>query len=275
MVSNIKEILHPTDFSPAAKNALIFALEIARSSGATLHIMHSIEEPYNFYPISKAPNLSHRVKKILNEHEEDISKGSKYKELNIKTCIQTGGALYAIFKEVKNRNIDLIVMGTKGRTGLNKILLGSTTAEVIQRSNVPVLVVPKEAEYDGFKQIIFATDYQEGDIEALKFVSDFTELFNSNIKVFHSSLENNFKNKITFRGFMEVAKESIPFKNIDFGHHTTISFFEAISGKVFNGNISLLVMTRYKQSFSIFTEKMSYYTTVPLLILPGNYLKDQ
>lgn len=275
MLSNIKEILHPTDFSPAAKNAFIFAREIARSSGATLHIMHSIEEPYNFSPISEAPNLSQRVKKLLNELEEDISKDSKYKRLNIETCIQTGGALYAIFEEVKNRDIDLIVMGTKGRTGLKKIILGSTTAEVVQRSNVPVLAVPKEVEYDGFKQIIFTTDYQNGDIEALKFITNFTELFDSNITVFHSSVENNFKNKITFRGFMEVAKESIPFKSIDFGHDTTISFFEAISDKILNGDVSLLAMTRYKQSFSMFTKKMSYYTTVPLLVLPGNELKYQ
>lgn len=285
-MNNIKNILFPTDFSENSQNALTFALEIASASGATLHIMHSIEEPYNFALMSEAPittevekSLSQRVKKLFNNLEEDIFQNNKYEGLNIETCMQTGGALYTILEETKNRNIDLIVMGTKGRTGLEKILFGSTTAEIVQRSDVPVLAVPKEAEYDGFKQVIFTTNYEDGDIKALKYVTNFAELFDSNIKVFHSSLDNDFRTKVTFRGFMEVAKETVPFKSIDFDHDTTISFFEAISDKIINGEFSLIVMTRYEQSLSIFkkhqTKEMSSYTIVPLLVLPGNKLTNQ
>lgn len=273
-MNKIKNILFPTDFSENTENALTFALEIARTYNATLHIMHSIEEPYDFAPMIKdiRETLDQRVKLLFDRLKNSIKEDEKYSSLDIKTYMQTGRAQFTILEESRERDIDLVVMGTKGRTGLEKFFFGSSTAEVIQHSHVPVLAVPKEAEYDGFKQIVFTTDYQDGDIEALKYTTDFADLFGSKIKVFHSSLENGFRAEIMFRGLIEVAKESIPYQDIDFDHDITNSFFDAISNQMLNGNISLLVMNRYEESLSIFkkhqTKEMSYYTIVPLLILP-------
>lgn len=277
-MDTIKNILFPTDFSENSQNALQFALETAQASDATLHIMHSIEEPYDFAPMVQEvkKSLNQRVEKLFNSIIEEIKEKEKYEQINIETCLQTGRALYTILEETKGRNIDLIVMGAKGRTGLEKFFWGSTTAEIVQRSKVPVLAVPKEAEYKGFKQIVFTTDYQDGDLKALHFVTELAELFDSEIKIFHSSLKNNLKSKIMFRGFMELVKESIPYKRIDFDQDTTISFFEAVSNQILEGKISLLVMTRYQQSLSLLkknqTKEMSYYTIVPLLVLPGQEL---
>jgi len=279
-MTDIKNVLFPTDFSEDSRNALNFALEIARVNGATLHIMHSIEEPYDFAPMVEniGNSLTQRVEKLFDNIVKDIKKDNKYGKIDINMQMQNGRALYTILEETRNQDIDMIVMGAKGRTGLEKLFFGSTSAEVIQRSKVPVLTVPKEASYDGFKKIIFATDYQKGDIKALQFVTELADQFDSEIKIFHSSLENDLKTDIMFRGFKEIVNEAISYRNIDFDHDTTLSFFDAILNRMTEDKVSLLVMTRYQQSLSLFKKKqskeMSHYTVVPLLVLPGNKIAN-
>lgn len=276
----IKNILLPTDFSENSRNAREFALQTALKSGATLHIMHSIEEPYDFAPMIEEvkSSLSQRVKKLFDKMEKKIKKDGKYKDITIKTYIQTGRALYTILEESRSRDIDLIVMGAKGRTGLEKIFWGSTTAEVVERSKVPVLAVPKETSYNGFKQLVFASNYKDGDLEALQFVTGLAELFDSKINIFHSSDESDLKSEIMFRGFKEMVAENIDYTNIEFEVDESESFFDAITDKIENNNISLLAMVHYDESFPPFpkqeSKEMSYYTEVPLLVLPGSELTN-
>lgn len=275
-MSAIKNILVPTDFSENSRKALDFALEIALKSGANLHIMHSIEEPYDFpskvEEVKKS--LSRGVKILFDSLVEKIREDKIYEDLPIKTYIQTGRALYTILEETKNQNIDLIIMGSKGRTGLEKILWGSTTAQIIQRSDVPVLAVPKESSYNGFKQIVFASDYNDSDLKALQFVVSLAELFDSNINIFHSSAKNNLKAEIMFRGFKEIVTEKINYSKIDFEVARYESFFDAVINKTGKENISLFTMVHYEESFPPLpkqeSKEMSYYSEVPLLVFPGD-----
>lgn len=282
-MADIKNILFPTDFSENTRNALTFVLEIARACDASLHIMHSIEEPYNFAMLDEAPltteinkNLSQTVKKLFENLVDEIQQDSKYKELKIETSIQTGRTIYSILEETKNRNVDMIIMGAQGRTGLKKVLFGSTTSEVIQRSNVPVLVLPEEAVYDGFNQITFATDYQDGDLKALQFVVEFAKLFNSKLIVYHSILKSDLKSEIMFRGFRELVTETISYNKIVFEEDKSTHFVEAMINKVEQQNVSLLAMVHYEKSFPPLpkqqSKEMSYYSEVPLLVLPGKEL---
>ncbi|WP_445664650.1 universal stress protein [Fodinibius sp. AD559] len=272
----INNILFATDFSENSYNARDFALETALNSGATLHIMHSIEEPYDFAPmIEEVKNsLNERVKKLFDTMMDEIKEDEKYEEITIETYIQTGRAIYTIMEEVKNQDIDLIVMGAKGRTGLGRFFWGSTTADVVQRSKVPVLAVPKESSYDGFQKVVFATDYNDGDLEALQFVTGLAELYDSKINIFHSSGKKDLKAEIMFRGFQEMVTEQNSYPNIEFEAAESESFFEAIINKIENDNISLLVMVHYDKSFPPLpkqeSKEMSYYTEVPLLVLPGS-----
>lgn len=271
----IKNILFPTDFSENSRNALDFALEIALKSGAKLHIMHSIEEPYDFpsrvEDVKKS--LSQAVEKLFDALVEEIKEDKKYGKIPVKTYIQTGRALYTILEETENQDIDLVIMGSKGRTGLKKILLGSTTAQIVQRSAVPVLAVPKQSSYKGFKQIVFTTDYKDGDLKALQFVVSLAELFDSNIDIFHSSAMNDLRTEIMFRGFKELVTEKINYSKIEFEEASYESFFDAVINKTWKDNISLLTMVHYEEFFPPLpkqeSKEMSYYSEVPLLILPG------
>jgi nucleotide-binding universal stress UspA family protein len=280
MDTEIDHILFPTDFSDSAENALTFAVEIASQTNATLHILHSIEEPYDFAPMEEEvkKNVTQKVSSLLHILEEDIRSEKKYKTLSIKTYIQTGRTAYAILDESTRHPVDLIVMGTKGRSRQGRLLLGSTTAEIIQEAEVPVLAVPEQAAFSGFDQILFATDYNDGDLKALEYVTRFADHFNSSITIFHASLEDDLKANIMFRGFRELVKEKIPFERILFEEGKNIVLFEAIADRVEKEKVSMVVMIRYKESFSFFgsnTKEMSYYIKAPFLVLPGDQLSGK
>lgn len=277
MDSIINNILFPTDFSDNAQHALPFVLKIAKQTGATIHILHSIEEPYDFAPLAQEikAGVTNKVKKLFAELLQEIHEEGTNSEIPIKTHIHTGRAINAILEANQSFESDLIIMGTKGRTGFKKILFGSTTAEVIQESTIPILAIPKNAPVTDFNQILFNTDYHDRDLEALQYVVELAKIFKSKIKVFHTTLESNLKSKCMFYGFKELVKESISYEYIDFEEEKSITFFEGVANQIEEHQISLVIMIRYKKPFSLIGSKkqskdMSYYIQAPLLVLPGN-----
>lgn len=271
----VKKILLPTDFSDNAQNALIFALELAKKTGAQLELLHCIEEPYNFAPMVDQimQQIVQKSEQLFDNIKDDIHKNHRYTGIDVQTSIQTGKSTLTILEEAKKEHSDIIVMGTRGRSGVERFLYGSTTAHVVQHSNIPVLIIPQNAVFKGFEHILFATDYHDGDLQALNYVAQLAELFDSGINVFHSSIENDLRSEIMFLGFRQLVKNTIAYSNIRFEQDKTISFFEAVANRIDKNTISMMVMVRYSRPYSIFKKKeskeMSYYIQVPLLMLPG------
>ena len=272
--SIINNIIFPTDFSENAQNALIYALEIASHTGATLHILHSIEEPYDFAPMAEEikTGVTSRVEQLLNEMVSEIEREDRFKEIQIQTYIQNGNVHYALMEEVQECNADLIVMGTRGRSGLKKMLFGSTTAEVVQHSEVPVLAVPMHATFSGLSHLLFVTDYHDNDLIALDYVTDLANAFDSKITIFHSALSDDLETEIKFRGFRELVRVSTDYKAIEFDQVKSIEFLEALANQLESNDFSMLVMIKYQKPVTLFENsqsvEMSFYSTIPLLVIP-------
>jgi nucleotide-binding universal stress UspA family protein len=141
----IKSILFPTDFSEGSAEALKYAVEFANRYGAKLYVLHVI------YDIAKAsgwyvPHVS------MDAIYKDIQEGAK-KELdnfgvnelgglkNIERIVQTGVPYQEIMSCAVKNKIDMIIIGTHGRTGIDRILFGSTAAQVVRNAPCPVLTV--------------------------------------------------------------------------------------------------------------------------------------
>jgi nucleotide-binding universal stress UspA family protein len=272
----MKNIIYPTDFSDTAKIALPYALELARKTGAAVHIIHAIEEPYDFAPMVQdvKKEVNRKVEVLLRDMVEDIRKEQKYQEVDIQTHIKTGRSRYAIMDEARNLPADLIVMGTKGRTGLEKIFLGSTAAELIQHTSTPVWAIPEEASYADIEQIFFATDYNEGDLEALQYVAGLAQLIEAKITVFHTSKERDLHSEALFRGFRELVNEKIAEANISFEQVQSDDFLKSINDRLNSTSNAMVAMVRYDQPLSIlgkkYSKEMGYSIQRPLLIIPGD-----
>jgi nucleotide-binding universal stress UspA family protein len=141
----IKSILFPTDFSEGSAQALQYAVDMSKRYGSKLYVVHVI------YDIAKAtgwyvPHVS------MDEMYKDIQEGAK-KELerfgveelagvkNVERRVITGVPHEEIINFVRANKIDLIIMGTHGRKGIDKILFGSTAAQVVRHAPCPVLTV--------------------------------------------------------------------------------------------------------------------------------------
>ena len=142
---NFKKILYATDFSPPSQAALRYASSLARDSGATLLIVH-VEEmlvPYGsgdqvYYTPPEYPNP--QIRRIL-EAVVPALKNVKYEHRLV-----TGLAADEILRISEEEGVDLIVLGTHGRTGLSRLLMGSVAEAVMRRAKCPVLTLRESAE---------------------------------------------------------------------------------------------------------------------------------
>ncbi|MDX1586626.1 MAG: universal stress protein, partial [Balneolaceae bacterium] len=249
MSLQISHILFPTDFSAISEKALPFALELAKRYKASLTMMHTIEEPYDFAPMLEdiKKQVNRKVNSLFDEKLEEISKKKEYRDLNIKTSIQNGRISLAIMDEAKLSEADLIVMGTTGASGLQKVLFGSNASEIILKSKVPVLVVPKNSGYSGLEHITFLTDYNDGDLKALEQTAELAELFDSHITVLHVARDRNLKTEIMHRGFKEIAAKQIDYEDIDYELIIQNSFIAGVADFLETRASSLITMVRYKK----------------------------
>jgi len=151
----MKTILAPVDFSDAAANSVLFAAEIAKRSSARLIAVHILQ---------KGGDEIESVKK-LKSMESDL-KESFGADLSCESFVAHGNLVASLKKMVAAHQPDLVVMGTKGASGLKKILIGSNTVKVIANIKSPVLVIPEVARFDHFfnkgrNRIVLATDLDE------------------------------------------------------------------------------------------------------------------
>ncbi len=143
-MAEIKTILFPTDFTEASTKVLPYATYLAEKLGAKLIVLFVVEElaKYaNFYvPHSALDNLEAELmesaKKKMESFVEEHLEG-----FPVETMVRRGDIPEEIVKAAEEKNVDLIVMGTHGRKGLEKVLLGSVAERVVKSASCPVMTV--------------------------------------------------------------------------------------------------------------------------------------
>lgn len=137
-----EEILVPTDGSPAVEAALDQALGIAELASARIHALYVVDtRDYNVLPESKWLSLEDELAGEGQETVAAVADRARAAGLAAETAVERGIPHEAILDYAHEAGIDLIVMGTHGRSGVDRFLLGSVTEKAIRRSDVPVLVV--------------------------------------------------------------------------------------------------------------------------------------
>jgi nucleotide-binding universal stress UspA family protein len=141
---NAKKILFPTDFSHTGDSALRLATALARDSGAELLIVH-VQEPPMAYG---GGELYYGVPNPAVEDLERMLTAIKPTDPNVRFQhrLATGDPASAIVRLAEEEKADLIVMGTHGRTGFFRLLMGSVAEAIVRRAKCPVLTFKEPAE---------------------------------------------------------------------------------------------------------------------------------
>ncbi len=173
-------ILIPTDFSESARNAFRYGVELYGLKHRYF-LFNAYEEPSSNVSsmVSLRDILFESSLDSLSEEREAFLK--EYPELDMKLVSEYSDPAEGVLHYVRSHNIDVIVMGTDGHAGLKKIMLGSVAGEVLKKSTVPVIVVPKNYTYSKPGKVLYTADLRDESIE-------FKDVFKSVIEQNSSSI---------------------------------------------------------------------------------------
>ena len=191
----MKTIIIPTDFSPTATNAMHYGVDLAKSIGASIILLHVYQVPVSY---TDTPIVLISVEELKKEAEQKLEKLQKEVEHMTSGSIKiyTEARLGNIADEVENLCEKVrpfaVVMGSKGSSGIEKILFGSTTLTAIRHLTWPVICVPPGKTFgDGIKKIGFACDFKNiVETTPAEAIKNFVKEFNAELHVLNVDYHN-------------------------------------------------------------------------------------
>ncbi len=142
-----EKILFPTDFSESAENASQYAISMAEKFGSKIFVVHVVE-PFT-YTSDLGIDMGDQfqvMEATAKRFLEDVVTSIREKNIDVQGILLTGAPFVEIIKFAKQEQVNLIIMATHGRTGIEHILLGSTAEKVVRKSPCPVLTVKRTGQ---------------------------------------------------------------------------------------------------------------------------------
>jgi len=192
----MKRILVPTDFSQHAEDALKVAAQIAKKDNSEIIILHMLELPQQMNDAilggKSIPETMLFMKKA-NEMLDEIASRSYLDGIPVTEIAKIDRPIHGISQVSKDYEIDLIVMGSHGSSGIQELLIGSNTEKVVRNSEIPVLVIKKEILNFNAANIVFASDFTSETKKPFEKLLAFTRFFESKIHLVTICTPNSFK----------------------------------------------------------------------------------
>lgn len=266
-------ILTPTDFSKLSKVAVLYSMRIAKKLKADIILLAVINMNSYGRTSIRWSKLEDEMISIANEEAEQFIKEVKEEaKSNVKISYQfvTGFPVEERIEDfVKQNDIDMIVMGTKGASGLKKVVIGSNAAAVIDNSSVPVIAVPGETTFKVIRKIVYASDMVNLS-EEIKTIAMFASLFKASIHVLHVIPKDSAK-KIDVKKTVASLVKQTKYPDISLHISKSDHISEEVDAFVINQKADLLAMFTHKLDFyeKLFgrsvTRHLAFHVHVPLL----------
>jgi nucleotide-binding universal stress UspA family protein len=184
----LKKILWPTDFSDEAQEALTQAEHLAKTFGAELVALHVVPEyPVSLYNsvISVKGELIRRIDVIKNDAMDRLLQLEEGREVSFRPLIREGNAAKEIIAAAEEEGVDLIVMGKKGLSALEKIFIGSVANQVLRHSKVPLFLTKQKSGPLQFDKILVPTDFSEHEEVERDYAWKLAKVFDAELVFLH------------------------------------------------------------------------------------------
>ncbi len=269
-------ILVPTDFSKYATNALTYAVKFAEKTNSKIILLHayqielySPDLPVEYFAQINALAKGNSEKQLISL----ISKVKKASKIKIDHISMEYPTVNSILETVARKKIDLVIMGTKGASGIKEIFIGSVAGEIIEKAKCPVLTIPLKASFTGLKRITYASDYHSSDIIILKKLVEIAKIFKSKLNVLHVAVREFTvdSEKEILNTFIRKVDRKVKYKKLS---------FQILYGKEEEREIEKYIKSKTTDLLSIstrnrtllekllsksITKTLSYHTKIPLL----------
>ncbi len=220
----MKTILVPVDFSENSKNALDYAVQLANKLTMKLILLHAyqpsfaeaISDSYKILTHKEINGSPKEMKTQLKSWKEAVIDSDKKLECN--EFFVEGDLGDEINEVIEDNDVDFVIMGTKGATGLKSVFMGSNTAKVIETVLCPVLAIPSGYKFKEYENIAFATDYHDSDSISIDFLVDLAKQFDSQLEIVHvanDDIKPRYEEDL-LEHFMTNIKKSISYKKLNF-----------------------------------------------------------
>ncbi|MEP2771929.1 MAG: universal stress protein [Fulvivirga sp.] len=272
----MNKIICPVDFSTPSLNAIEYAVEIGKKFHSQITLFHVFTER-DFNKIVGKETVGKTFKELMamaknrlqrladNINEECAG------QLTCNAQLELGELNDKLVDAIDIDGHDVLVMGTTGVSRTDGVFFGSNTEEVISEVKIPTLCIPQEASFNGFKNIVYASDFMKEDKQAIQEVISFATVFNARISVLHINLGDSDKE---YNDFVDDLKSFIQYNKISFVNKKfKDNIGMGIEEYMHEENSDLLVVFRKQRNFveSIFhkslTKILSYSTDKPLFVL--------
>jgi len=192
----MKYILVPTDFSESANNASEFAIAIAKTLQFPVRFLHSVPTPVDWDKLNvqdekKYPETKERINNASDQLKNWEKKAIK-KGVEAEHSLIFNTAMAELVNFVKPENYELVVMGTHGAKGFEKIM-GSNTQKLIRHSKVPVVAIKHKFDFHQLKSSLIATDLKEESQKAFKKVYGILEKLKTKVELVYINTPYNFR----------------------------------------------------------------------------------
>ena len=277
----MRNVLVPTDFSKNSWNAIEYALHFFKDELCNFYLLHvtalqnlARREPIMVPSVDTIEiTLEEEAKTKLAGLIKKIKVNPLSKQHNFFSLVTDDYFIDSVRKQISEKNIDLIVMGTKGANGLRQAIIGSNTGDLITKVKCPVLVVPEEAVFTRLNEIAFPTDFNIFyQTRILTAIGELSKKFDAAIRILQVAKKDE---KIT--AFQQENKDFLNDFFVDKKH----SFHVLTNRKVHAGvqcfvesrDIDLIIMIAKNLNlfqqilFKPTVEEISYHTKVPFLVL--------
>jgi len=278
----MKKILLPTDFSDNSWNAIKYALQLFKDQECNFVLLNTytpIIYQFEYLQSSAAQfgpvdTLKESSQKGLDELQENILSEFNNPK-HVFTKISSFNSLTTEIDDLYTNNImDIIVMGTKGASGVAGVLFGSNTIHVIKNAKCPVMAIPSDFSFETPHEILFPTDYEiEYQAKHLKPIIEIAQNHISRVNIMHVYTSNDLteaqqKNK----SILETSIKNIAHLFHDIKNQNVP---EAITNFQLKARINLLVMINNKHSFfeNLFfkstIKQIGFHLNIPFLVIPS------
>ena len=287
----VRKILVPVDFSSYSRHAALFAMHYASRVGAGILFLHAYyapdiqtipydDETFGFQGTltEYLTGLRETARKETLSFLNDLKKEAAEQGVDgVKTdyFIVKGSLDDAVFYADETYAPDLIVLGARGKDQRRNDPIGSMTARILEKASIPVLVIPEDAAIPDFfalKKIIYATNFDEADFQAVRKLMSLVEPFDMDILCTHFTDGEEEGVRVRMDGLLKYFRDSYPGVKVDCRIIRGEDVVEGLNAFIMDQPVSAVSLTTHRRNlieklfYPSVAKKMFFHTCVPLLV---------
>ena len=264
MATQFNTIMVPYDFSDCATDALRVAAKLARMTGACIDVVHVYEQMTDFHTENQ------KVREDIEARLEQVPQLDFLQGIELKKFMLRQMSITEMFKNDRLAHVDMVVMGSHGARGVRSIV-GSNTQKIVRIAPMPVLVIKHHIDDFAVKDLVFASNFSQVDIEKFDAFRPVIELFDPRVHLLKVNTPKNFERSEDTNKAIDAFLQSHELKKFTATIYNDLSIEEGILSFARGIDADMIAMATHGRTgfFHVvngsLTEDIVNHTTFPVL----------